>query len=175
MANLRHDNRVLIRSGEARLVGWSRQMLYSGFNNLPRSVFWSADLNGRSDNTDVISLKNKAPLFRHIVAYEISSKISFCGNNLLLPIVVVELNSLVWGINKAFLRLPRHFQTKGHILWMAVHLCSEIFCIRPSTETTGRPYRRRNRSSLNTESIQVSHFRQFNCHWPSFSCVIYLD
>ena len=29
-------------------------MLYSGFNILPRSVFWSADLNGRSDNTNVI-------------------------------------------------------------------------------------------------------------------------
>ena len=50
------DNRVLIRSGEARLVGWSRSMLYSGFNILPRSVFWLADLNGRSDNTDVIQL-----------------------------------------------------------------------------------------------------------------------
>ena len=48
---------MLIRSGEARLVGWSRLMLYSGFNNLPRSVFWSANLNGRSDNTDVIRLK----------------------------------------------------------------------------------------------------------------------
>ena len=32
-------------------------MLYSGFNILPRSVFWSADLNGRSDNADVIRLK----------------------------------------------------------------------------------------------------------------------
>ena len=50
------DNNVLIRSGEAQLVGWSRLMLYLGFNNLPRSVFWSADLNGRSDNTDVIQL-----------------------------------------------------------------------------------------------------------------------
>ena len=48
------DNRTLIQSGEARLVGWSRQMLYSGFNILPRSVFWSADFNGRSDNLDVI-------------------------------------------------------------------------------------------------------------------------
>ena len=48
------DNNVLIRSGEARLVGWSRQMLYSGFTTLPRSVFWSANLNGRSDNTDII-------------------------------------------------------------------------------------------------------------------------
>ena len=48
------DNRSLIRSGEAWLVGWSRQMLYSGFNILPRSVFWSADFNGRSDNLDVI-------------------------------------------------------------------------------------------------------------------------
>ena len=50
----RRDNKVLIRSGEARLVGWSRNMLHSGFNTLPRSVFWSADFNGRSDNTDVI-------------------------------------------------------------------------------------------------------------------------
>ena len=32
------DNNVLIRSGEALGVGWSRYMLYSGFNNLPRSV-----------------------------------------------------------------------------------------------------------------------------------------
>ena len=31
-------------------------MLYSGFNNLPRSVFRSANFNGRSDNTDVIRL-----------------------------------------------------------------------------------------------------------------------
>ena len=50
------DNRTLIRSGEARLVGRSRQMLYSGFNILLRSVFWSANLNGRSDNLDVITL-----------------------------------------------------------------------------------------------------------------------
>ena len=55
------DNNVLIRSGEAAAIGWSRNMLYSGFNNLPRSVFWSADLNGRSDNTDVI----RAPRFGH--------------------------------------------------------------------------------------------------------------
>ena len=48
---------MLIRSGEARLVGLSRNMLYSGFNTLPRSVFWSSYLNGRSDNTDVIHLK----------------------------------------------------------------------------------------------------------------------
>ena len=32
------DNNVLIRSGEAHGVGWSRIMLYSGFNILPRSV-----------------------------------------------------------------------------------------------------------------------------------------
>ena len=37
MAN-RHDNNVLIRSGEALGVGWSRNMLYSGFSILPRSV-----------------------------------------------------------------------------------------------------------------------------------------
>ena len=48
------DNNALIRSGEAGLVGWSRQMLYSGFNILLRSVFWSAYFNGRSDNADVI-------------------------------------------------------------------------------------------------------------------------
>ena len=51
-----HDNNVLIRSGEAPGVGWSRNMLYSGFDILPRSVFWSASFNGRSDNTDVIPL-----------------------------------------------------------------------------------------------------------------------
>ena len=51
------DNNVLILSGEARLVGWSRLMLYSGFSILPRSVFWSASFNGRSDNTDVMRLK----------------------------------------------------------------------------------------------------------------------
>ena len=32
-------------------------MLYSGFSTLHRSVFWSADFNGRSDNTDVIRLR----------------------------------------------------------------------------------------------------------------------
>ena len=56
-SRLPRDNRTLIRSGEARLVGWSRQMLYSGFNILPRSVIRSADINGRSDNLDVIPLK----------------------------------------------------------------------------------------------------------------------
>ena len=52
------NNNVLIRSGGARLVGWSRLMLYSGFNILPRSVLWSANLNGRSDNTDVMWAKH---------------------------------------------------------------------------------------------------------------------
>ena len=32
------DNNVLIRSGEAPGIGWSRNMLYSGFNILHRSV-----------------------------------------------------------------------------------------------------------------------------------------
>ena len=50
-------NNVLIRSGEARLVGWSRQMLYSGFNTLPRSVIRSANSIDRSDNLDVMRLK----------------------------------------------------------------------------------------------------------------------
>ena len=35
-------------------------MLQSGFNILPRSVFWSAYLNGRSDNLDVMSLGTAA-------------------------------------------------------------------------------------------------------------------
>ena len=52
-------NNVLIRSGEAPVVGWSRQMLYSGFNILPRSVIRSANLNGRSDNLDVIRLNSE--------------------------------------------------------------------------------------------------------------------
>ena len=32
-------NNVLIRIGEALGIGWSRYMLYSGFDILPRSVF----------------------------------------------------------------------------------------------------------------------------------------
>ena len=40
-------------------MGWSRNMLYSGFDTLPRSVFWSADFNGRSNNTDVIVLNRE--------------------------------------------------------------------------------------------------------------------
>ena len=50
---------MLIRSGEARLVGWSRSVLYSGFNILPRSVIRSAYFNGRSDNLDVIHLNRE--------------------------------------------------------------------------------------------------------------------
>ena len=53
---IRPDNNVLIRSGEDPGIGWSRNMLYSGFITLHRSVFWSAGFNGRSDNTDVIQL-----------------------------------------------------------------------------------------------------------------------
>ena len=36
-------------------------MLYSGFITLPRSIFWSANFNGRSDNLDVMLLKSKMP------------------------------------------------------------------------------------------------------------------
>ena len=39
-------------------------MLYSGFNILPRSVFWSANFNGRSDNLDVIHLNTLMAIFR---------------------------------------------------------------------------------------------------------------
>jgi len=37
-SDAREEYNVLIRSGEARLVGWSRNMLYSGFITLHRSV-----------------------------------------------------------------------------------------------------------------------------------------
>ena len=46
----------MIRSGEAQLVGWSRSILYSGFNILPRSVIRLANSIVRSDNLDVITL-----------------------------------------------------------------------------------------------------------------------
>ena len=49
-------NNALIQSGEARLAGGSRLMLYLGFDISPRSVFWLAYFNGRSDNADVIQL-----------------------------------------------------------------------------------------------------------------------
>ena len=40
-------------------------MLYSGFNILHRSVFWSAYFNGRSDNTDVIRLHQGSNLMKY--------------------------------------------------------------------------------------------------------------
>ena len=43
-------------------------MLYSGFNVSPRSVFWSADCNGRSDNLDVIRL-SKTKMKTYSLAY----------------------------------------------------------------------------------------------------------
>ena len=49
-------------------------MLYSGFNILPRSVFWSTYFNGRSDNTDVIpsssTVTEKPPPIRSIKELE---------------------------------------------------------------------------------------------------------
>ena len=78
---MRPDNRSLIRSGEARLVGWSRQMLYSGFNTLPRSVFWSAYFNGRSDNLDVIPLA-----LRKMVNLQTVHLLDCnCGNSVRIP------------------------------------------------------------------------------------------
>ena len=41
-------------------------MLYSGLTVLPRSVFWLADLNGRSDNTDVITLNSIPTLMKFL-------------------------------------------------------------------------------------------------------------
>ena len=65
------DNRTLIRSGEARLVGWSRQMLYSGFNILPRSVIRLASSIDRSDNLDVIP----SPLPSSMIHTKIQSRL----------------------------------------------------------------------------------------------------
>ena len=48
---------MLIRSGEARLVGWSRNLLYSWFITLPRSIVMPAAFVRRWDNADVIHLK----------------------------------------------------------------------------------------------------------------------
>jgi len=50
---------------EAPGIGWSRNMLYSGFNTLHRSVFLSADFNGRSDNTDVMLLLEIPKCLKH--------------------------------------------------------------------------------------------------------------
>ena len=58
------NNNVLIRSGEALGIGRSRNMLYSGFDILTRSVFWSANWFRRSDNTDVICPKSTGSLMK---------------------------------------------------------------------------------------------------------------
>ena len=45
-------NNVLIRSGEALGIGWSRDMLYSGFSNLHRSVVrWQTGFAARITRT----------------------------------------------------------------------------------------------------------------------------
>ena len=72
---VRPDNNVLIRSGEAPLVGWSRLMLYSGFSILLRSVVRSANFNGRSDNTDVIHL----PMTKFSLKSLLVAVAMFCG------------------------------------------------------------------------------------------------
>ena len=56
----------MIRSGEARLVGWSRHMLYSGFNFLPRSICRSANSIARSDNADVVPLARMSTALNHM-------------------------------------------------------------------------------------------------------------
>ena len=86
----------MIRSGEARLVGWSRQMLYSGFNILPRSVFWSADFNGRSDNLDVIRLK--FPIVRIMIRYNIKTLLLFTA--VASVSLAITYNWLCWKTNK---------------------------------------------------------------------------
>ena len=48
----RRITNALIRSGEAPAVGWSRQMLYSGFITLPRSVVrWQTGFAARITRT----------------------------------------------------------------------------------------------------------------------------
>ena len=57
------DNNVLIRSGEAPGIGWSRNMLYSGFITFTSLRRSSANWFRRSDNTDVIPLVPMAYLY----------------------------------------------------------------------------------------------------------------
>jgi len=83
------DNNALIRSGEARLVGWSRIMLYLGFKLLPRSVFWPADFNGRSDNADVIRFVPKIPQYLDSFASK-----SFFADNIFMDISIEQIRQL---------------------------------------------------------------------------------
>ena len=72
-------------------------MLYSGFNILPRSVFWSADFNGRSDNLDVIPLK-------------VSMK--FTLSHLFIVILLITV-ALSWWINlRHFNKINKELQNQ---------------------------------------------------------------
>ena len=73
----------MIRSGEAPVVGWSRQMLYSGFSILPRSVFRSANSIARSDNLDVIHLN---------MNLQFSIKTLICSTAVIAIALALELN-----------------------------------------------------------------------------------
>ena len=95
------DNRTLIRSGDAWLVGWSRSMLYSGFSILPRSVFWSADFNGRSDNLDVIPPRRRCVLGQNNGIHQIVSLVVL-GISIW---ALVYTSGLLWVVSAIFLAL----------------------------------------------------------------------
>ena len=65
-------------------------MLYSGFITLLRSIFWSADFNGRSDNLDVISLK------------EIHIKLQFSIRYLFVIVFITAATLAGWQLYRHF-------------------------------------------------------------------------
>ena len=95
-------------------------MLYSGFNISPRSVFWSADFNGRSDNTDVIRLRLPSNMLR----FRITSAL------LLMAAIAV---GLAWYVDRtrlsAQLEADRHPISRyweKHNLWSpSLHLATD--------------------------------------------------
>ena len=115
------DNRTLIRSGEAPVVGWSRQMLYSGFNILPRSVIRSANSNGRSDNLDVIPLECMIKIGGLMP--------QFSTRSLLLALSYI---SIVFAVSLSVLRHMRFYDVGILVLYPGVLGCMSFVAIYTS-------------------------------------------
>ena len=93
-------NNLLIRSGEAPAIGWSRNMLYSGFNTLPRSIvrrqtgFAARITRTLSDSANGSPMKNSNSVFLSVI----SVLIGLAGFGLNLALTQIAISDAVLGI-----------------------------------------------------------------------------
>ena len=99
-------------------------MLYSGFNILPRSVFWPADLNGRSDNADVIRLRRSpdtmdSKRFDNMLASVFGQGLPVCHDLFDEFITEIESNDIADRIGDA--HIVTDFESSPDNHWCQLH------------------------------------------------------